>query len=320
MADALDLCKCQHSCVRNKDFRNFRNFRTYALLSRWSFPKSYLGKIMLVVFLGAQAPLLALVLYLFFLFSSAGSPSLDDPGVFALLVISALAGTAVMLWALHGLLAPVRLTAHCVKEYLDSGEQPQLPIRFTDEAGRLMADVHYAIEHLDSTLRMLEGLSGTDHLTGLLNRREGEKRLAQDLARVQRGGSVLTLAVVDINRFKQINDTHGHRVGDVCIRHAAETIRRNIREGDWLARWGGDEFLLALHDASPFAPTEVVLNRIVKDLKSHPVRVPKGEELILSVTVGATRCSGSDLEDSFAKADEAMYEAKREGRHWILAV
>ena len=302
---------CQHARVENE------NLRTYALLSRRGFPKSYLGKIMLAVFLGAQAPLLALVLYLSL--GALGGPS-SVPSVLVLLVVTTLAGTTVTLWALHGLLAPLRLTSHSVKEYLDSGEQPELPIRFADEAGRLMANVHYAIDHVDSTLRTLEGLSGTDYLTGLLNRREGEKRLAQDLARVQRGSGILTVAVVDINRFKQINDSHGHQVGDVCIQHVAETIRRNIREGDWLARWGGDEFLLTLHDASPFAPTEVVLNRIVKDLKSRPVRVPKGEELVLTVTVGATRCSGRDLEDSFAKADEAMYEAKQEGRPWILAV
>jgi PleD family two-component response regulator len=64
-----------------------------------------------------------------------------------------------------------------------------LPIGFFDEADRLMDDVRYAVEHLDSSIRSLEGLSGTDHLTGLPNRREGEGRLANDIARTRRGGA-----------------------------------------------------------------------------------------------------------------------------------
>ncbi len=73
--------------------------------------------------------------------------------------------------------------------------------------------------------------------------------------------------------------------------------------------------------ASAFASTEAVLQRITQDLKESPVRLPQGQELTLSITVGAVRWSGSvDLETLFARADEAMYEAKREGRAWVLAV
>jgi diguanylate cyclase (GGDEF)-like protein len=185
-----------------------------------------------------------------------------------------------------------------------------------------MADVQYAVDNLDATIRSLEGLSETDHLTGLYNRRAGEQRLAEDIARVKRGGGVLTVCVVDVNDFKSINDTYGHQAGDVCIQHVAVVIRRNIRESDWLARWGGDEFVLALHDASPFAATDLVLQRIVRDLKESPVRLPaegQGGKLVLTVTVGARRYSGEeDLQDLLGKADEVMYEAKREGRPWIL--
>ena len=124
-----------------------------------------------------------------------------------------------------------------------------------------------------------------------------------------------------MNRFKSINDTHGHQAGDVCIRHVAKVLSRNVREGDWLARWGGDEFLLVLHDASTFAPTQAVLQRITRDLNASPAKLPEGRELTLSVTVGAVRYSGgADLGALFARADEAMYKAKREGRAWVLDV
>jgi diguanylate cyclase len=180
--------------------------------------------------------------------------------------------------------------------------------------------VQYAVNHLDATIRSLGELSGTDHLTGLHNRREGEKRLAEDVARAKRSGGVLSVCVVDVNRFKSINDRYGHQAGDVCIQHVASVIGRNIRESDWLARWGGDEFVLELHDASPFASTELVLQRIVRDLRDSSVRVPQADELVLTVTVGARRYSGEeDLQDLLTKADEAMYEAKREERPWILS-
>jgi diguanylate cyclase (GGDEF)-like protein len=292
--------------------------RIYALLSRLGFPKSYRGKILLVVFLGTHVPLVALVFYLLLSSPVTLRPALH---ILVLLVCATVFGTAAALYALSSLLAPVRMVSTSLREYLDSQRLPDLPIGFADdEAGRLMADVQYALSNLDATIRSLEGLSGTDPLTGLLNRRAGEKRLAEDAARVRRGGRTLTIGVVDVNNFKSVNDTYGHQAGDACIRHVADVIRRNIRNSDWLARWGGDEFVLVLHDASPFAATELVLQRIVRDLKDSPVWMPQGDELILTITIGASRYSGeADLRDLVVKADEALYEAKREERPWILS-
>jgi diguanylate cyclase (GGDEF)-like protein len=291
--------------------------KTYASLARIGFPKSYSAKILLVLFAGTHLPLVALVLYL--LLVSAGGLGTHSV-VFAALLIATLLGFVATLFALRALLAPVRLASSSLEAYLNERRKPELPTSFSDEAGKLMADVQHALDYLDSTIRSLEGLSGTDHLTGLPNRRGGEERLGDDHARAKRGGAFLTVAVVDINRFKAINDTHGHQAGDVCLRHVARVIRRSVREGDWLARWGGDEFVVSLWDASVFAPPEAVLGRINADLKRSPVALPGGEELVLSVSVGAHRYAGEDdIRELLAKADAAMYEAKREGRAWVLA-
>jgi diguanylate cyclase (GGDEF)-like protein len=291
--------------------------KTYASLARIGFPKSYSAKILLVLFAGTHLPLVALVLYL--LLVSAGGLGTHSV-VFAALLIATLLGFVATLFALRALLAPVRLASSSLEACLNERRKPELPTSFSDEAGKLMADVQHALDHLDSTIRSLEGLSGTDHLTGLPNRRGGEERLGDDHARAKRGGAFLTVAVVDINRFKAINDTHGHQAGDVCLRHVARVIRRSVREGDWLARWGGDEFVVSLWDASVFAPPEAVLGRINADLKRSPVALPGGEELVLSVSVGAHRYAGEDdIRELLAKADAAMYEAKREGRAWVLA-
>src|SRR5215203_4014828 len=235
---------------------------------------------MLVAFLGTHAPLLVLVFYLLLGSSLGLGPALR---ILALMVVVTLVDTAATLLALRGLLAPISLTSSALKGYIVDRQVPDLP-------------------------------------TGLLNRRQGEKFLAEEAARVRRSAETLTLGVVDINSFKHINDTYGHQAGDTCIHHVADVIRRNIRQGDWLARWGGDEFILVLREANPFAQTEAVLQRIVRDLKDSPLRLPQGEELVLTVTVGASRYSSEeDLRELLAKADEAMYEAKREGRPWILS-
>jgi GGDEF domain-containing protein len=244
-----------------------KDLKTYALLARIGFPKSFSGKIMLVVFAGTHLPLVALVLYLL-LVSPGGLGT--HLGVLAALLIATLLGFVATLFALRALLAPVRLASSSLKAYLDERRKPVLPTGFSDEAGKLMVDVQHAVEHLDTTIRSLEGLSGTDHLTGLPNRRNGEERLAEDLARAKRGRAFLTVAVVDVDNFKAINDTHGHQAGDVCLRHVALVIRRNVREGDWLARWGGDEFVLSLWDASVFASPEAVLGRINAGLRRSP--------------------------------------------------
>src|SRR5215204_2774840 len=297
--------------LKNKDLK------TYASLARIGFPKSFSAKIMLVVFVATQLPLVVLVLYL--LLASPGGLG-THLGVLATLLIATLLGFVATLFALRALLAPVRLASSSLEAYLDERRKPELPIGFSDEAGRLMADVQHALDHLDSTIRSLEGLSGTDYLSGLPNRREGEDRLANDIARARRGGGHLTVAVVDLDDFKTINDTHGHHAGDVCIRHVADVIGRSVREGDWLCRWGGDEFVLALWDESVFASPEAVLGRINAELRRSPVRLSGGEELVLSISVGAHRYAGEDdLRELLAKADGAMYQAKREGRAWVLA-
>ena len=289
----------------------------YARISRLGFPKSYPGKVLLVAFLGAQAPPIAVALYLVLGSSSGFGEALR---ALALVAAVALVGNAATLLALSALLVPIGLASAALEAYLEDRTRLELPTGFPDEAGRLMAGVRRAVEHLDSTITSLEGLSGSDPLTGLPNRRAGEERLAEDFARAKRGGGMLTLALADVNRFKTINDTHGHQAGDACIRHVADVVRGNVREGDWLARWGGDEFVLALWDSSVFASPGAMLGRINNALRDSPARLPGGEELVLSVSVGGCRYAGEDdVRELLAKADAAMYEAKREGRAWVLA-
>jgi diguanylate cyclase (GGDEF)-like protein len=171
-------------------------------------------------------------------------------------------------------------------------------------------------------IHALEETSATDHLTGAYNRRAGEQWLTSDLSRVGRGEGTLSVAVVDLDRLKPLNDRYGHQAGDTCLRHLAHTCMRNIRKGDWLARWGGDEFVLALWEEEKgerkTAKENPVLNRIAMALAENPVRLSQGEMIRLSFSAGVVRCTSSEEAELgvggvLALADEALYEAKEEG-------
>lgn len=304
---------------RNGGSSNANSPKIYALLARLPFPRSYLGKIMLSAFVGTHLPLIALVLYVVL------AASLDLRDVLPALVIvlvGTLFGTLVTLYVLYALLRPVSLASEALHNYLDRGLMPSLPTTFTDQAGRLMDNVQYVLEHLDGVIRSLEEASTTDHLTGVLNRRAGEQRMASDLARVVRGDGTLTVAVVDLDSLKPVNDRYGHKAGDTCLRHLAYTCLRNIREGDWLARWGGDEFVLALWEEEKGERTTAkknpVLERIIRDFAENPVRLAPSETIRLTFSAGVLRCTGSGEEAELgvdgvlALADEALYGAKEE--------
>ena len=290
--------------------------RLYRAFSRVPFPKSYLGKVFLTAFLGTHVPLLALLAYLVRFRRFGVGASLR---ILSVTVPATLGGTAATLWAMHALHAPVTLASEALRRYLDSGEIPELPTGYTDRAGRLMADVQYAVERLDAAMRSLEELAATDHLTGAYNRRATEGRLAEDVARAQRGGGTLTLALLDLDRFKPVNDEHGHRAGDVCLAHFAELLRSNVREGDWIARWGGDEFLVGVwHAEEEGPPAERVLGRVAEVLRGNPVVLPTGEEALLRFSGGLGRWRpGDDAGTLLSKADEALYRAKTKGEGTI---
>jgi diguanylate cyclase (GGDEF)-like protein len=288
------------------------NLRLYRALSRAPCPKSYVGKIFLTAFIGTHVPLLALLAY----FVSRRRFGVRSAlRILSVTVPATLGGTAMTLWAIHALSAPTALASKALRRYLDSGELPELPVGYTDRAGRLMADVQYAVERLDAAMKSLDELASTDPLTGLYNRRAAEERLAEDVGRAERGRGTLALAVVDLDRFKPINDEHGHHAGDECLRHFAEVLGRNVRAGDWVARWGGDEFAVVMWNAGEEEESvERVLERVAEELHENPVALPSGEEVFLSFSGGVRRWEVGDREEGmFSRADEALYRAKAEG-------
>ncbi|HUL97335.1 MAG TPA: diguanylate cyclase [Usitatibacter sp.] len=270
---------------------------------------SYAAKFALASFVGVMIPLLIFVLYL--LIARADWPSMY-PAI-AALVLACFAGFLGTMWMVRELLVPVDLTAETLRSYIDNRKLPDLPTHFPDRAGRLMEGTQYTLSQLHETIRRLERVSDTDDLTGIYNRRAGEKRLAEEVARAERDLQSFQLAFFDINDFKEINDDHGHSAGDACISHVAALLQLNTRRGDWVARWGGDEFVVGLHRNRAL---KMVMERIVKAIEGTPCEIAPGQELRVSVSCGVAEYRfGDGPAGLLADADRAMYAAKELARN-----
>jgi diguanylate cyclase (GGDEF)-like protein/PAS domain S-box-containing protein len=159
----------------------------------------------------------------------------------------------------------------------------------------------------------LYDLARTDHLTALPNRFRLEERFSGALVQARREGSILAMLLIDIDRFKNINDTLGHGMGDSLLRLAASKLKSCIRECDTLARWGGDEFVLLLPGLQDVDTAVAIANRCLAVLK-QPFCVD-GEDLHVSASIGVSHSPDSsvDAETMLRNADTAMYKAKARG-------
>lgn len=165
----------------------------------------------------------------------------------------------------------------------------------------------------------LETQALTDELTGLPNRRAAELRFDEEIARAKRDGIGFSVATCDLDRFKLINDHYGHGVGDEVLRQVSHVMRLALREGDWLARWGGEEFILFLHH-SDRSDAVAAAERIRMALRAHPLKTSQGGlEITASFGVGVCQAGDENITQALSESDSCLYEAKRKGRDCVVA-
>ncbi len=166
----------------------------------------------------------------------------------------------------------------------------------------------------DFKTQLLATAAQQDSLTGLPLRHSLEHDFTQALKTCRRNKTLLYVAMIDIDHFKAVNDTYGHPVGDLALRHLAGALKANVRSNEQLYRYGGEEFLLLLQ-ADKSELMKVPAQRLLEAVRQMRVPLATGEPLALTVTLGLARVrSGDGLEAAVERADQALYAGKTAGR------
>ena len=158
---------------------------------------------------------------------------------------------------------------------------------------------------------------GMDVLTKLLNRRFLPTIFKREIAHANRTGTPLSVLIIDVDKFKEINDTWGHNTGDEILRKVSQAFYDNVRSSDYVFRYGGDEFIIVLTEASE-NETLRTAERIRSRVEKTKLKAANGEDIALSLSIGAAMFNGHpDYERLIQIADEALYIAKRRGRNRV---
>jgi diguanylate cyclase (GGDEF)-like protein len=167
---------------------------------------------------------------------------------------------------------------------------------------------------LEAANAALQNLSLTDDLTQLKNRRAFRERLEGDYRLAMRHQLPLSLALIDVDRFKHYNDTHGHPAGDAVLREVARIIERTARSTDCVARYGGEEFIVLLPNTAEGGARTIgeKIRKAVEEMHGHE------EALTISVGVSTLQSSGQTLPQLLESTDQALYQAKLNGRNRVV--
>ena len=185
-------------------------------------------------------------------------------------------------------------------------------------ARRQVEAAEIKVKELERELAQASELVQEDQLTGVLNRRGLEDAYQREAARAERTGKPLCVGLLDVDNFKQLNDTHGHQTGDAALQHLVRVTKRTMRPSDILARYGGEEFMLLLPDTRQEEAVEV-MTRLQRNL-TKAFFLHDNERVLITFSAGvALRQNGESQANVIDRADKALYKAKRSGKNRVCA-
>ena len=179
-------------------------------------------------------------------------------------------------------------------------------------------------EELKAKNKILDNLANVDGLTNVYNHRYFQNALAQEIDRADRNDTVLSLLLVDIDRFKIFNDTYGHQIGDFILSEFCTKLKSNIRSYDTLARYGGEEFAVILPSTGE-EESLIVAEKLRKVIEETAFKkADNNTEYRLTASIGVCSASPRKIEDFsknefISRVDQALYQAKKQGRNLVMA-
>ncbi len=266
--------------------------------------------------LGVYAAVLATTIYV--LIGKVLPPFIPGPGVISLTANISL--FAIVSGVLTYTFGRFRARMNQLRVFCKILEDGDLTTTLDLSTARYPDDLTLLARSFDAMRNGLADQIGTDALTGCMNRRALEARLKSEWRLAKRRSAQIALAAVDLDHFKQINDTRGHPVGDVVLQQLAGIMKSTARDTDAVARLGGDEFVILLADtgwqgALTFAER---LRRRVDDFTFGPPGAP----MTITISVGVALARGTDPispEELLKEADRSLYKAKQQGRNRVFA-
>ncbi|MFH1021196.1 MAG: diguanylate cyclase, partial [Pseudomonadota bacterium] len=234
-------------------------------------------------------------------------------------IVVLLLGSLTLALVAHTVRGILRALGHLLAEIGLISEQQdfsrRIPLRTHDEIGIITRAFNELLEIADRLLKEKDHQAGTDHLTGLINRRRFAEFLDREMARRQRHSEPLSLIMFDIDHFKRVNDVYGHEVGDLVLKEMAQLVSSAVRRTDILARWGGEEFVILLPGTTGEAATGFA-EKLRAGIERHDF--PQAGRTTASFGVASLDEKETDGETLIKHADQAMYTAKQGGRNRVV--
>jgi diguanylate cyclase (GGDEF)-like protein len=229
------------------------------------------------------------------------------------------AAAAVGLGLARSILDPLRLLKEGADQFRAGDLSYRVPLTARDELGQLGRTFNTMADKLQKDQAELADLSHRDGLTDLDNYREFRRQLSEETQRSSRYGRAFSLLMLDLDHFKQVNDTYGHLAGDEALRSLAALMRREVRPVDRIARYGGEEFAIILPETATTGALATA-ERIREIVATRPIPVNGERQAALTVSIGvATFPDDADTEEALVgAADRALYAAKKGGRDRVV--
>ena len=225
----------------------------------------------------------------------------------------------------NGVLDPIPVVLLTTVKDLRGGFAGQGSVQIVDQSSQFSAVAegatqvlqrHAAKNKLQALLRSLTNITVTDPLTGLHSRQYLSADLTKRLALSQRNSRTFSIALLDIDHFKRINDTFGHLVGDRVLRRLAASLQEAMRESDLVARYGGEEFVIVMPDTAIDA-AEIAAERVRAHVEALELEELGGDRLTVSLGITEWIVTDPDVATLIDRADKAMYSAKNAGRNKV---